>query len=117
MWYCKYKEQHNIFVQIGHGQNNVHKCVSVHKWKSVNSVRLVLRSVIFNKNFLKGFENIRSLFADLILILDSHVHASIHVIICMRLFICPLVKFPIFMTFQTDCLFYEIRAAPILLST
>ena len=49
MWYCKYKEQHNIFVQIGHGQNNVHKCVSVHKWKSVNSVRLVLRSVIFFK--------------------------------------------------------------------
>ena len=24
--------KNNIFVQIGHGQNNVHKCMSLHKW-------------------------------------------------------------------------------------
>ena len=33
-WHCKYKEQHNIFVQLGHGKNNVNKSVSVHKWTS-----------------------------------------------------------------------------------
>jgi hypothetical protein len=30
--HCKFKEQNNIFVHLGHGQNNAHECVSIHKW-------------------------------------------------------------------------------------
>ena len=43
-----------IFVQLGHGQNNVHECVSVHKWqnglelKKLNNLGLVFCSGILN---------------------------------------------------------------------
>ena len=33
-----------IFVQLGHGQNNVHECVSVHKWESGDECELVLNN-------------------------------------------------------------------------
>ena len=40
-----------IFFQLGHGQNNVHECVGVHKG---NAVGLVLRSVMFSLAAMVG---------------------------------------------------------------
>jgi hypothetical protein len=33
---CPVQVTNDIFIQLGHGQNNDYECVSVHKWESVH---------------------------------------------------------------------------------